>query len=117
MKLIVYKGQSRSLRFTVTTDTGVRESLTGATIEFQVKAKDGDADPPLIAKAISSGVLLLDQSNAKTKGQFDVELAPGDTSALAAAIYRYDAVVVLGGKRHYVVPPSDFDLREVVNQA
>lgn len=93
-----------------------RVDLTGATIEFQVKASERSADPPLIAKDNSVGVTILDQTDPVTKGQADIELDPEDTSGLEPGPYRYDVVVVLpSGERHVVVPPSDFVLKPVVN--
>jgi hypothetical protein len=114
---IVLKGESRTFRLTVTQRSdGTRVDLTGTTLEFQVKVKVGDGDPPLIAKAIGTGVTLLNQTMAATKGQADIALSPSDTATLAAGVYAYDVVLVLlGGERHYVVPPSEFVVRAVVN--
>lgn len=114
--LTVYKGEQRKWRFTVTNaDDGTRQDLTGATIEFQVKIKDGDPDPPSISKSVGSGIVLLNQSDPATKGQFELTLLPADTSSLQAKVYRYDLITVIGGVRSFLRYPSNFTLKPVVN--
>lgn len=112
------RGAYRVFRTTVTdVDTGARKDITGATVEFQVRTAAGVADPPLISKAVGAGITILDQANAATKGQADIVLAAADTSALAAGTYSYDLVIIVGGERRVLVPPSPFVLKEAGNQA
>lgn len=122
----MYHGESKTFRVTTTNESDdSRVDLTGCVIEFQVKPADGDPDPPTISKRYpgyddggAEGIVLLDQGVAATRGQFEVYIQSSDTSGLTPAVFRYDVVVVLTtGARHLVVPPSDFDIRAVVNQA
>lgn len=112
--LYLLAGESRVLRVTVEDETGARINLTGATIEFQVKAALGGADPALISKFVSSGITILPQSG-ETVGQADIELLSEDTAALSGTYY-YDVVVVIGGARSYIIVPSKFFVSKVVNQ-
>jgi hypothetical protein len=108
-------GESKRWIFTVVDLDGRRSDLSSASaIEFQVKKADGDPDPALVAKALGTGITLLDQTSAATRGQFQVDLGSSDT-ALAAGTYRYDVVVVVSGRRHFVVEPSDFKVIAAVN--
>lgn len=114
--LSVYRGESKTYRFTVVdVDTGDRVNLTGATIDFTIKAADG-AGAALLAKAIGSGITLRDQTDPAQRGQFDVVLPYANTQALAAAKYRYDcAVREVSGFRFYASPAADFYVIEAVN--
>jgi len=113
----VYKGESKTLLLTISDSDGVRLDITGFTIEFQVKLKDGDADPPLISKSVGSGITILTQSGG-TLGQATVKIDSADTTGLTAQKHRYDVIVIdLVGDRQVVVPPSNFWVKEVVNQA
>ena len=111
----INQGESRMYTLTVKDGNGVLVNLTPTSaLEFQVKANPGDTDPPLVAKAIGTGVTILTQSGA-TLGQATIQLDPGDTSAIDPGLYAYDVVLVLSGKRYYVVPASDFEIVAVVN--
>lgn len=117
--ITLYKGETTVMRITVIReDDGLRENLTTASnIEWQLKTAPGAADAPLISKSLGSGVVLLTQSG-DTLGQFEVTLLSADTSALAAGVYYYDAVVVMpGAVRHYVIRPSKATIKDVVNGA
>lgn len=114
--MLVYRGDAAPLRLTVTDDEDEPLRLTGATIEVQVKAALGDADPPVIAKAIGTGVTILTQSG-DTLGQADIDItggAGGDTDK-APALYWLDVVVVLAGVRGHVIAPREFTIAPVVN--
>lgn len=112
----VYQGDTIDLVLVVTDDAGVPVDLTGASIEVQVKAAVGAPDPPMISKAIGSGVTLLDQGDPATEGRAAVAFSSADTS-VATAAYALDVVVVLGGRRQHVVAPRQFSVMPVVNQA
>ena len=111
----VFKGEYKLLVLTVTDDEQDPVDLTAATaLEFQVKTAVGAADPPLIGKAIGTGVTLRPQAGI-TLGQAEIEIQTSDTSALAPGTYYYDVVLVLAGKRYFVVPPSEFIIKGVIN--
>ncbi len=113
-----WRGETRTLRLTVTDDADARVDLTAATaIEFQIKSAPGAADPALVAKALGDGVTLLTQTG-ETIGQADIVIAQGDTTdatAMPAGVYWLDAVVVLGGVRSLVQQPLQMFLRDTVN--
>lgn len=115
----VLRGETRGWLVTVTDENDARIDLNGVDeIEFQVKKRMGRGDPPLVFKSIAmGGITVLDQSAPATKGQFELLLTVNDTKNLPAARYRYDVVIVAGSQRQYVVPPSDFELGDVVNCA
>ena len=114
--IAVFKGTHRSFILTFIDEEGELVDLTAWTdIEVQVKWKAGDADPPLIAKALGSGVTLLAQSGV-TLGQARVDFVPDDTKLMVARVYKWDVIGIdEDGFRHASIPPSDFDLRDVVN--
>lgn len=131
--LRVVKGETRALKFTAVdgqkgvyvvmdgeTVEGARQDLTGQTLEFQVNYPAGAADPPVIAKtsAGSGGIVLGNQADASTRGDFTVTLDPADTSSETAKRYTYDVVAISGsGARKFLVEPSEFLLVEPVNRA
>lgn len=115
--LTVWRGEYYSWTYTVgRVDDGEAENLDSAVaIEFQVKATVGGADPPLLAKAIGTGITVEPQTGT-TIGQFTLELSPTDTMALAAGEYWYDLVVLMpGNQRHYVRKPNRLTVKGVVN--
>lgn len=112
----LWAGESTRKRFTVRDEeTDDPVDLTGATIEFEIKAKAGDDDPALVHKEIGDGIELLTQSG-DTLGQGDFVIDPEDTAALDG-MYMYDLVVVSGGERRYVIKPSECYIHPVVNGA
>jgi len=93
-------------------------------IEFQVKVAEGDADPPLIAKSLSGGIVKRTQSGATlgiadiTIGSTDTTSSPWPAAPANIGAFRYDVVVVLtSGARHYAVAPTDFVVSAAVNPA
>lgn len=114
--LTLYAGETRLLTVTVVdVDTGAPTSIASAdAIEFQANLYPGAADPPLIAKALGSGITRLTQAGA-TLGQFTIALDPIDTQDRAGRLY-YDVVVIVGTARHYVVEPSTLTIRPTVNR-
>jgi hypothetical protein len=129
--LEVVKGEGKVLRYDVIDNTkgvytlvngvlreGSRVDITTASaVEWQAHYPPGSPDPTAVAKALGTGIALLDQTAADTKGAFEVTLTSADTKDLVAKLYKYDVVVVLSGVRRYVVRPSDFRLIEPVNAA
>lgn len=74
--LTIYKGVSWQRTFTITRESdGARVSLTGATIEFRIKRRTNDPDPPLILLVPGGGLVLADQTNESTKGDFTATIA------------------------------------------
>jgi hypothetical protein len=114
--IVIYKGEDKSFILTFTDENGDRIDLTPFTaIEFEVKVKAGDADPALISKTLGAGITKLTQSGL-TLGQAQLDVDGPDTSGLTARLHKYDVVAIDGSaQRHTVIPPNDFDLREVVN--
>lgn len=113
--MILYRGQSWSKTYTVTDRvTGLPSDLSAAVIEFQVKAKTGDPDPPLISLFVGWGIALLPQTGA-TLGKFKVTLTAGDTASLAEGKYHYDLVLAVGADRYFLVEPTLLEVRGVVN--
>jgi|SRR5688572_2599419 len=116
--LVMFRGATK--RWTITIRREVDDEpidITAATaLEFQVKTVPGAADPPLISKAIGTGVTIQPQTG-DTLGQAIIALDGADTNGAGtpAGLYHYDVVLVLGGERHYVIAPSEFWLRDVVN--
>jgi hypothetical protein len=111
-----FRGIDRVLRLTVKkVEDASPQDLTGATIELQIKTTAGAADPALLSKSVGAGITLLSQSGA-TLGQAEISITAAETQALLARTYKYDVIAVIGGKRRVLVPPSDFVLKELVNQ-
>ena len=117
----LFQGESKLITLTVLKKDGTAQNLTGATVEFQVKPKAGDADTALVIdkSSATAGITILDQTvGADTEGQAEIAIDPSDTSGQDAGQYEYDIVVILsGGARYYVVPPSPFIILDVVNLA
>lgn len=113
--MLVYAGDTATLRLTITDDADARIDLTAAAIEMQVKPAIGAADPATIDKAIGSGIELLDQTDAATKGQADITITSDDTDQ-TAGLYWLDVVVMIGGGRVHAVAPLEFTIAPVVNR-
>jgi hypothetical protein len=111
----ILRGDTATYRITVTDDDDARVDLDGAAIELQVKPTLGAADPPTISKLVGSGITILDQLVADTKGQADVAISSVDSSTPAAGLYWLDVVVVLAGARVHVVAPREYTIGETVN--
>lgn len=87
-----------------------------ATMEFQVKARPGAADPPLIAKSIGVGITIPAQTGTNL-GRYNIQLDPADFSTVPAGLYYYDLMTTWAGDgfRIYLVKPSILMLKDVVN--
>ena len=120
----IFLGESLVLLLTVT-DQGTGDPFdlsTYTAIEFQVKASDGAADPPLISKSLGSGITLV---GGGTGGQAQVAINTSDTTTANpewpaapgnVGTFRYDLVGIDGsGDRDVLIPPSNFRVKPVVN--
>lgn len=116
--LALLAGETRTLAVTVSRrsdGTNLNLLTEVSAIELQVKAQDGDADPPLISKSIGSGITVRSPQTGDDLGVCDVVIDAADTSSLAG-VYRWDLVVLLAsGERLFGVRPSDFVVSQVVN--
>lgn len=108
-----YRGATIKKLLTVVTD-GEPRDLTTATVELQVKADLGAADPPLIALAIGEGITLRDQTT--DPGLADIVISSEQTDGLTPGTYWFDVVAVFGSERYYVVEPTKVILAPVVNR-
>lgn len=109
----IYRGDSATLRLTVTDDEDARVDLTGATIELQVKAALGDADPALITASVGSGITLRDQTDDEEIGQADIALTSANTNRTPGLFYLDVVVEVSGTRQHLMV--REFTVDGVVN--
>jgi hypothetical protein len=113
---VIYKGESKTLRFTVTDRSGNRVSLSTATaIEWQMNYPVGPPYSAAVAKSLGSGIALDNQSDPATMGDLLVTISPNDTKDLVAKRYKHDLWVTIGGHRKCAVRPSDVTLAEPVN--
>lgn len=126
-----YKGETRTFRYTVVDGDqahatlirgklydGQRVNISGATaIEWQAKYPTGAPYTPVVSVSLGSGIVLDNQSDPDTKGDFLVTISSPLTIGIIAKRYKYDVWVVLGGERKYVVRSSDFNVLEPVNDA
>ena len=95
-------------------DTDVSE------IELEVKASDNGADPALIAISLTGGEITRLTQSGDTLGQAHALIASDETAPpFTPGRLRYDVVAIKapGGERVHSVPPSDFEVGAVVNQA
>lgn len=107
------RGDSLTLRITVTDDADAPIDITGFVLECQVKPSLGAADPPTIALAVGTGIVLLAQTGA-TLGQADITFTSVQTD-IADGLYWLDVVTVSGGVRTHVIRPRAFVVGAVVN--
>ena len=120
MPYCIKQGETRRPLFTVFTIAGDIQNLTGAIVELQVKPNVGDPDSELVISKVSPlSIEILDQTiGGDTEGQFVIQWNPADTVDVPGGQYAWDVVVYLpGGERSYVIDPSPFTVRAVVNQA
>lgn len=111
----LHRGDGATYRLTVFGDDDARADLTGATIELEVKAALGGADPAPIIKAVGTGITIAVPQTGGTKGQADIVIDSAD-SDIAPALYWLDVVVTLaGGQRKHVLAPREFTILPVVN--
>lgn len=104
----VIRGDTLSLRLTVTDDEDDREDLTDAEIELQVRTAAGAAGGPLIRKVVGDGIEILEQ-DGDTIGQADIEISSVDTDRAPALLW-LDVVVTLVDRRQHVIAPRKFSI-------
>jgi len=119
--LRIWRGETKVWRFTLWTvvdgvDTRVDLSVYDD-VEFQVKTAVDTADPALIAKTTSIGIVVLNQTVDETLGQLEVTLNPSDTSSLTSMEYQYDLWGLIGAERYMFARPAPFTVEGVVNGA
>jgi len=119
--LRIWRGETKVWRFTLWTvvdgvDTRVDLSVYDD-VEFQVKAAVDAADPALIAKNTSGGIVVLNQTVDETLGQLEVTLNPSDTSSMTSMEYQYDLWGLIGAERYMLARPASFTVEGVVNGA
>lgn len=102
----ISRGASKTLRVTVKDAAGAPVNLTNATVYATVRTQV-EASTAAITKVSTNAA-----QAAVTDGPggiCEVYFTPSDTSALAAAEYKYDVWVVLAsGKRYQVISNSTF---------
>lgn len=86
----MYAGDSKTLRVTVFTDTGLPADITGADIRWQMASHVGGT--PQVSKAVGTGITIVDGA----AGRFDVSLAPLDTLELKGCWYHEAEIVNVG---------------------
>ena len=115
------KGETREIEIYCVDDDDESEDLSVASgIELEIKVNRGDPDPALVRKTIGSGVTLLDQTEAATKGRARILVDAADTASLDAGAYWLDVVVLMPGspaRRNYAIQPTRIVLEDVVNGA
>lgn len=111
----IYRGDSAALRLTVTDDEDDRIDLTNYTIELQIKAARGAADPALVAKAVGTGITLLDQTEADTKGQADVAILIADMTREPGLYYISITTISQDGTDRQTLIDREFVILDVVN--
>lgn len=119
-EISMIRGDTLTLRLTVTDDDSELFDLTGSTLHFRVKQKVTDADPALIIKssALATEIeILLPQTDITKKGRADIKLGPSDTDSLTPGNYVYDVWIVLStGAEHVVIKPSRFRIEQAVTE-
>ena len=83
----MHAGDTKILEVSVKTSAGSSVDITGTAIRFQL-AKSATSRPPLVSKALGSGITLVNGP----AGRFDVRLEPDDTVALKGTHY-YEAEI------------------------
>lgn len=112
------RGEDVEMVLTVTDDTGALEDLTTAIdIELRVKDSPDDADPPLLALSLGSGITVRSPQTGSNLGLADVVATAAQTFALVAGLKHYDVFVVrASGKRKCAISPqSRLQIGAVVN--
>lgn len=104
----VFRGDSLTLRLTVTDDEDERVDITDADIELQVRTAAGATGAPVIQKTVGAGIEILTQAD-DTLGQADISITSSDTDR-APALHYLDVVVTLGGQRAHVISPRKFSI-------
>lgn len=100
------RGESKTLRLTVTDDSGVAVDLTGARVKMTAVEAATPANV-LFTKDSAVGVSEVDITTPLS-GIADIFIEPSDTSAVTLYSFMYDIWVELAsGKRYAVVCPSE----------
>jgi hypothetical protein len=112
--LTIYKGIAWQRTLTVTRkDTGARRDLTGATIEFRLKRKTTDDDPPLVWLTVGSGITLLAQSG-DTLGQATLDISAAASAPLNVMNHVFTVLVTPQGETvpQVAIEPTKIAVRD-----
>lgn len=85
--LSIFRGDSKTIRITVTDELGVAVDLTGWKVFFTAKESETDSDDDAVIK------IDVDPTDP-TNGIADIDFEPADTNDLTPADYIYDIQVI-----------------------
>lgn len=102
-------GESWSIRIDNLTDAAGDpiDPAEASAIEFQVKQRTGDDDPPIVSKSLGDGIEVDD-------GEILITGEAADFAGMRG-IYAYDCVMEIAGRRLYVAGPAALTLVAPVN--
>jgi hypothetical protein len=106
--ITILRGESKTLKLTVTNPDSTPLNLTGGRIVFTVKGNALDAIPLLQKTTDNSSQALI---TSATGGLAEIYMIPGDTKTLSIKEYVFDVWLILGGKQYPIVPPSTLNLQ------
>lgn len=115
---IWYRGETYEYVLTVTEDGQPRNLDDVVAIELQVKSTPGAADPPLVSLSLSSGITRRTQTGDDV-GKADILWPSSALASVPAGYVWMDVVCVFPGDpvvRKYVVKPTYYAVKDVVNQ-
>jgi hypothetical protein len=113
----IYKGEDRTITITVRNSSGARVDITGAVLYFTVRISPFAAVSSIALNSTlqPAQFTILDQTNATTKGDYQVKLLPANTRDLPASdSYVWDSWIVLGGEQQPVIADAKFTLKQPV---
>lgn len=100
----IYRGMSKTLELAVTDAQGKAVDITGSTVHFTVKQDIRDGTATVQKSSASSSQIEL---TSPRLGIARIYIVPADTQNLDPASYTFDVVLIMpGGKRYLVVPPT-----------
>lgn len=107
----MYRKRNRTIKATI---TGLGD-LTGAKIWFSIKSEgeDGDSEALVEKKSLNNGgtdtqAKVVDGPN----GIIEIYIVPDDTAAIDEGDYKWDIVIELALKKHQIIPPSTFTIKQ-----
>lgn len=106
--LTVIRGESKTLKLSITKSSGSPVNLTGGRLIFTVKPSLQSRDW-LIQKTSDSASQI--QITSVSGGTAEIYLRPADTKTLDAREYIFDVWLVFAGEQYPVIRPSTFDLQ------
>lgn len=111
------RGDSRTLRATVTDGDGVAVNIDDSSIIFSLKEQIFDTDyifqkKNLAASGSDSEILIIDGPG----GIFDIFILPADTQNIEIGTYEYDVQVTTVANKVYTVVLGEFQITEEVTR-